>query len=166
LPKLSGSDFSRATVQETDHMAASSSAREQIHIRLSLDPEARRVLERLAAIDRRLRLAREAKPLPPAGIRPTLRPTDLQCVGAASLAPTARMFSANSRARRRWPLLSFPYPSQSRISGKIAPAFLGLSGHLPTDGCSISSYWSRYVPSRGSKLARQCSQLALSRFSA
>ena len=34
-------------------MAASSSAREQIHIRLSLDPEARRVLERLAAIDRR-----------------------------------------------------------------------------------------------------------------
>jgi hypothetical protein len=34
-------------------MAASSSAREQIHIRLSLDPAARAALERLAAIDRR-----------------------------------------------------------------------------------------------------------------
>ena len=34
-------------------MAASSPAREQIHIRLSLDPETRALLERLAAIDER-----------------------------------------------------------------------------------------------------------------
>jgi hypothetical protein len=34
-------------------MAASSPAREQIHVRLSLDPQARAELERLAAIDRR-----------------------------------------------------------------------------------------------------------------
>jgi hypothetical protein len=34
-------------------MAASSSAREQIHIRLSLDPAARAVLERIAEQDRR-----------------------------------------------------------------------------------------------------------------
>jgi hypothetical protein len=34
-------------------MAASSSAREQIHIRLSLEPSARAELERLAANDRR-----------------------------------------------------------------------------------------------------------------
>jgi hypothetical protein len=38
---------------EIDHMAASSPAREQIHIRLSLDPETRALLERLAAIDER-----------------------------------------------------------------------------------------------------------------
>ena len=48
--------------------------------------------------------------------------------------------------------------------------FLGMDGeslrHLPADGCSISLYWKRYAPSRGSKLARQCSQLAPSRFSA
>jgi hypothetical protein len=38
---------------ETNHMAASSPAREQIHVRLSLDPETRALLERLAAIDER-----------------------------------------------------------------------------------------------------------------
>jgi hypothetical protein len=37
---------------ETNHMA-SSPAREQIHIRLSLDPQERAALERLAAIDER-----------------------------------------------------------------------------------------------------------------
>jgi hypothetical protein len=34
-------------------MAASSPAREPIHVRLNLDPQARAELERLAAIDRR-----------------------------------------------------------------------------------------------------------------
>jgi hypothetical protein len=71
---------------------------------------------------------------------------------------SARLASAAARAAARLAFLC----SLVRTHG-----FLGMDGvHLLADGCSISSYWNRYAPSRGSKLARQCSQLAPSRFSA
>jgi hypothetical protein len=48
-----GRVFSWATVQEIDHMAASPArAREPIHVRLNLDPQARAELERIAEQDR------------------------------------------------------------------------------------------------------------------